>query len=125
MRKTGEHPIQTIMQEAIEKIKQSVDVNTVIGDSISTVDGSTIIPITKVSVGFVAGGGEYTASNMTPKNAEKEFPFAGGSGAGYSINPIGFIIANTKGVKYISIDNKSAYEQIFTIIKDVADKITN
>ncbi len=67
------------MGTSMESIREMVDVNTVVGDAVQTQDGSTIIPISKVSFGFVAGGGEYT---LPPR---EETPFAGGAGAGVSV----------------------------------------
>ena len=64
----------------MESIREMVDVNTVVGDPVQTQDGSTIIPISKVSFGFVAGGGDYACSGMPA-----EMPFAGGAGAGVSV----------------------------------------
>jgi len=75
------HPIESLMGTSMESIREMVDVNTVVGDPVQTQDGSTVIPISKVSFGFVAGGGEYA---MGPQKQE-ESPFAGGAGAGVSV----------------------------------------
>ena len=64
----------------MESIREMVDVNTVVGDPVKTQDGSTIIPISKVSFGFVAGGGEYSGEVQLT-----DMPFAGGAGAGVSV----------------------------------------
>ena len=66
--------IESLMRQAIAKIKDIVDTNTVIGNPINCADGTMIIPITKVTIGFIAGGGEYS-QNIPPKNAKKEYPF--------------------------------------------------
>lgn len=76
------HPIESLMGTSMESIRDMVDVNTVVGDPVQTQDGSTIIPISKVSFGFVAGGGEYTGGAIQP---HEEMPFAGGAGAGVSV----------------------------------------
>ena len=76
-----EHPIGDLMQTTLENIKDMVDVNTVIGEPIPTGSGATIIPVSKVTFGFVAGGGEYD-KNQLP---EEDKPFAGGNGAGVSV----------------------------------------
>jgi len=73
------HPIESLMGTSMESIREMVDVNTVVGDAVQTQDGSTIIPISKVSFGFVAGGGEYGPGSQEGK------PFAGGAGAGVSV----------------------------------------
>ena len=72
------HPIESLMGTSMESIREMVDVNTVVGEPVHTQDGSTIIPISKVSFGFVAGGGEY-GSVQAGENRE-DMPFAGGAG---------------------------------------------
>lgn len=119
-----EHPINKIMQESLSKIKNIIDVDTVIGSPILTVDGQTIIPITKVSVGFVAGGGEYS-QNIPCKKQKDAYPFAGGSGAGFNISPIGFLMGKGDNLKFISIDNKSSVENILKIIANLTKKIAD
>lgn len=116
--------IENLMQEAITKLKDCIDVNTVIGEPINCLDGTSIIPITKVTVGFVAGGGEYS-QNIPPKNAQKSYPFAGGSTAGFNVTPIGFLVSKDNSTKFVSIDNKNCFEDIMKIVKDVAEKIKN
>ena len=113
--------IESLMRQAMSKIKEITDVNTVIGNPIK--NGSmTIIPITKVTVGFVAGGGEYS-QNIPPKNAQKEYPFAGGSTAGVSITPIGFLIGNDDKLKLITIDNKNTFEDAMKLFGDIAKNL--
>ena len=117
------NPVEEIMTEAMSKLKSVIDVNTVVGNPITTFDGTTIIPISKVSAGFIAGGGEYNQSKDMKKNNNLDFPFAGGSGTGFSINPVGFLVETASGLKLISIDNKSAYESILEIVKNVTEKM--
>ena len=113
--------IENIMKESIEKLKDMVDSSTVIGSPIRLGD-TTIIPITKVTVGFVAGGGEYS-QNIPPKNAQKEYPFAGGSSAGISVVPIGFLIGNSGKLKLITIDGKNTFEDVMKLIGDVTKNL--
>ena len=98
------HPIESLMGVSMEQIKDMVDVNTVIGDAVQTQDGSTIIPISRVSFGFVAGGGEYAVSGA--QAGAYGLPFAGGAGAGVSIHPMGFLVCGRNGVRLLS-DRKS------------------
>ncbi len=119
----NKNPVESIMTEAMSKLKSVIDVNTVVGNPITTFDGTTIIPISKVSAGFIAGGGEYNQNKDMKKNKDLDFPFAGGSGTGFSINPVGFLVQNNNGLKLISIDNKSAYENMLEIVKNVTDKL--
>ena len=103
-----DHPIGSLMQTTLENIKDMVDVNTVVGSPITTPDGITIIPVSRVSMGFgfVAGGGEYD----TVKTADS-LPFAGGSGAGVSVQPVGFLVVGAEGVRLLPAQNMTAWER--------------
>ena len=96
------HPIENIMTTTMENIRDMIDVNTVIGEPIATADGSTVIPISRVSFGFVAGGGEYGAPKARSEAAGAEHPFAGGTGAGVTVLPLGFLVANQEQVRLLS-----------------------
>lgn len=98
----------------MESIREMVDVNTVVGDPVQTQDGSTIIPISKVSFGFVAGGGEYLCGTMRPQT--EEMPFAGGAGAGVSVHPMGFLVCSQNGVRLLSANCTSPMERIVEMI---------
>lgn len=122
MNNDNNHPINKIMEEALNKIKSIIDVNTVIGTPMTTMDGLTIIPITKVCVGFVAGGGEYS-QNIPPKKQKENYPFAGGSGAGFNVTPIGFLIGRDGNFKFISVENRNSFEKILKTINELIGKI--
>lgn len=107
------HPIESLMGTSMESIREMVDVNTVVGDPVHTQDGSTIIPISKVSFGFVAGGGEYACSSA---RADNELPFAGGSGAGVSVHPMGFLVCSANGVRMLSAGCASPMERIVEML---------
>ena len=102
------------MGTSMEIIREMVDVNTVVGDPVQTQDGSTIIPISKVSFGFVAGGGEYLCGTMRPQT--EEMPFAGGAGAGVSVHPMGFLVCSQNGVRLLSANCASPMERIVEMI---------
>lgn len=108
----NDHPIERLMDNALTKIRTFVDANTIVGDPVVTTDGVSIIPISKVTMGFLTGGGEY---------GEKisEFPFAGGSGAGVSVSPIGFLVSDGKTVKLVNIDQKNALEKLMDLVPDI------
>ncbi len=90
------------MNTSMEKIRDLVDVNTIIGEPISSPDGTTIIPISKVSFGFVSGGSDLPTS--VPKDV-----FAGGAGAGISIKPQAFIVISKDGdAKILELGGKSS-----------------
>ncbi|HOJ10715.1 MAG TPA: GerW family sporulation protein [Clostridiales bacterium] len=127
-----EHPIEGLMTTAMESIKEMVDVNTIVGDAVQAPDGTVIIPISKVSFGFAAGGGEYSGNNKGGKkdeerneegNAENsKFPFAGGSGAGVSINPVAFMVVGNGQIKLLPVNINSSVEKILDLIPELINK---
>ncbi|MBQ7655338.1 MAG: GerW family sporulation protein [Clostridia bacterium] len=114
-----EHPIGDLMQTTLENIKDMVDVNTVIGEPIPTGSGATIIPVSKVTFGFVAGGGEY-GNNQLP---EEDKPFAGGSGAGVSVQPVGFLVVQQDGVKVLPAMQPTAWERALNAAPQVMEDV--
>ncbi|WP_341278205.1 GerW family sporulation protein [Paenibacillus sp. FSL H8-0537] len=128
-----EHPIQGLMQTAMENIKEMVDVNTIVGDPVQTPDGSIIMPISKVGFGFVAGGSDMrfsgdsstsSSSSDDSHNASVVSPFGGGSGGGVSITPIAFLVVGTQGVKIVPLDNNThLLERIIDSTPYVFDKV--
>ncbi len=128
----AEHPIQGLMQTAMENIKEMVDVNTIVGDPVETPDGTVIMPISKVGFGFAAGGSEFqtdqdrgAGSNRAGgEQAAVALPFGGGSGGGVSITPIAFLVVGTQGIKVVPLDNQThIYEKIIDLAPQVVDKI--
>lgn len=109
----SEHPIEALMKTTMESIKDMVDVNTIVGDAVETLDGTVIIPISKVSFGFASGGGEYIdirnkKREGTIENVNKEqFPFAGGAGAGVSVQPVAFMVVGNGEIKLMSVDQNA------------------
>ena len=102
-----------IIENTLSKLKEMVDVNTVMGTPIETAAGVTIIPITKVSVGLATAGLDYFSKNLPEKLQEKEASnFAGGGGSGVSVQPVGFLVIKQNGnVELLSVaaaSNKTA-----------------
>ncbi len=116
-----QHPIQSLMGTSMESIREMVDVNTVIGDAVQTQDGSTVIPISKVSFGFVAGGGEYSAGAAAP--GADGLPFAGGAGAGVSVQPVGFLVCTANGVRLLSASCASPMERVVEMIPQALESL--
>ena len=102
-----ERKIESLVDVSLEKIRGLIDVNCVIGSAITMPDGTSIIPISKVSVGFVAGGGEY--NDLNAKRNSADFPMAGGTGGGFTVSPIGFFVADKNKFKLIRADKSTAY----------------
>lgn len=121
MENMGQHPIEELMKTAMESIKEMVDVNTIVGDAVQTVDGTVIIPVSKVAFGFAAGGGEYSNT----KRAESSvFPFAGGSGAGVSISPVAFmIVGRNNTIKMIPASPHAALDRALDNIPNIIEQV--
>lgn len=130
------HPIQGLMQTAMENIKEMVDVNTIVGDPVETPDGSVIMPISKVGFGFAAGGSEFKVEGGSGRSqagqgqgqgqeqAAVALPFGGGSGGGVSITPIAFLVVGSHGVKVVPLDNNThLYEKMIDLAPQVVEKI--
>lgn len=110
------HPIEGIMGVSMEKIREMVDVNTIIGDPINS-EGTTIIPVSKVSFGFASGG-----SDLPTAAAEK---FAGGAGAGVTVKPVAFIVIKADGdVQLMELGGKtSPVEGVIDAIPGLIEKL--
>ncbi len=118
------HPIEGLMNTAMQSIKEMVDVNTVVGDAVETNDGTVIIPVSQVACGFAAGGGEYDASGSAG-GKNQELPFAGGSGAGVSVKPVGFLVVRMNDVRLISTSGNMLAERLIDIVPQMVDKLEN
>ena len=126
-----EHPIEVLMSATMDSIQDMIDVNTIIGDPIETSNNVVIIPISKVSFGFAAGGSEFseeTIDEYTRKDKDEEeikykLPFGGGAGAGVSINPIAFIIVQEKNVKLLPVNHSSTIDRLLDYVPDLFEKI--
>lgn len=113
-----EHPIGSLMDTTMEKIKEMIDVNTIIGEPITSPDGTLIIPVSKVSYGFAAGGSDL------PTKKENKDCFGGGSGAGVTIQPVAFLTVYQGDVRLVSVDrDEGAADKLVNMIPDVLKKV--
>ena len=121
----GEHPIEALMKTAMESIKEMVDVNTVVGDPVETPDGSVIIPVSRVSCGFAAGGSEFgaeeEAAGSGPGKEGAGLPFGGGSGAGVSVQPVGFLVVGQGQIRLLPVDGNLVLDRLI----DMAPQLFN
>ena len=118
-----EHPFNKIMETVLSNIKQMVDVNTIVGDAITTPDGITIIPVSKVSFGFASGGADMA---KPPANVamEKNSVMGIGNGAGVSITPIAFLVVVNGTVKLMPITVESnTVDKMIDAIPNFIDKV--
>lgn len=128
------HPIEGLMDSAMKNLKEMTDVNTIVGKSIETVNGTVIIPISKVCFGFAAGGSEFNGETIDQYSKEGmdediiyRLPFGGGSGACVNISPVGFIVVSgtdeTKCPKFIPVDHCNAIDKLLDYVPNILDKI--
>lgn len=113
--------VPNMLENTIAKIREMVDVNSVIGTPITTPDGVTIIPISKVSVGFGGGGSDFVSRNVN----HHENPFGGGAGGGVKINPIAFLIVKDGNVRMLPVaaPANTTADRIVEMVPDTLDKI--
>ena len=119
----GENRIKEVMAETIKSMRLLVDVDVVIGKPIESNSHLTIIPLTKVTMGFVSGGGEYY-SELREIKKNNEYPFAGGAGSGLNVQPIGFLVIDEKHVDVVKIEAKSSLEKLKEAVPEVAKFIS-
>lgn len=117
----ADHPIEALMKTAMESIKDMVDVNTVVGDPVETPDGNVIIPISRVSCGFAAGGSEFQSGDEN--NGEKSLPFGGGSGAGVSVQPMGFLVVGGNQVRLLPVDSNMIFDRLIDLVPQVVNQV--
>lgn len=111
--------LPNMLENTIAKIKEMIDVNSVIGAPITTPDGVTIIPVSKVSVGFGGGGSDYAKSSSDA--------FGGGAGGGMSVTPICFLIVSGGNVRMmpVPVAANTTADRIVEMVPDTLDKIVS
>lgn len=112
------HPINGLMETSLQNLRSLVDANTVIGESITTPDGTVIIPVSKVSFGFASGGSDIPSSKVGE-------PFGGGAGGGVSVQPMAFLVVKDGKVDLLQInDSKNTADRIVGLMPEMFDKIS-
>ena len=122
----SDHPIQGLMSTAMESIKNMVDVNTIVGDAVEAPDGTVIIPISKVSFGFAAGGSEFgglLGNKCEEGKPTEKMAFGGGSGAGVSIQPVAFMVVGQGQMKLMPVTNNSSLDKLLEFVPELIEKI--
>lgn len=118
------HPINDLMSTTLQKIREMVDTNTIVGQPIHTEDGVTLIPVSKLSFGFASGGTDFTTKNQKP---EAKNSFGGGSGAGVNIAPVAFLVVKNGNVRLLPVAPPPAntVDRVVEMVPDMFDKVTD
>ncbi len=113
----AEKPVQELMASALEKMRDLVDSNTIIGSPINTQDGTTILPISKISFGFVSGGTDF--ASKTQKDL-----FGGAASSGASITPVGFLVIKDGNVRLMQLaEGGATIDRLVNMVPEVIDKV--
>ena len=113
-----DRPLERLMENSYSGLKSILSADTVLGSPIVTNDGVSIIPVCKITMGFLTGGGEYGVNTDF-----SDLPFAGGSGTGMSVTPIGFLTCDKSHVKIVSFDDKSAIEYLAQTVPELVKAV--
>ena len=113
--------LPNMLENTIAKIREMVDVSSVVGDPITTPDGVTIIPISKVSIGFGGGGSDFVSKNVN----KQENPFGGGVGAGVKVTPVAFLVVKEGSVRMLPVATpaNTTADRLVEMVPDTLDKI--
>ncbi len=124
-----EHPIEGLMLAAMDSIRDMIEVDTIIGDTIQVQENVNIIPISKVSFGFAAGGSEFKGESIEDykrredeENISYRNPFGGGSGAGVSIKPVAFLVVQGENVKLLPVEHNCTIDRIIDYMPELCEK---
>ena len=114
-------PISELMETTMQKVKEMVDANMIVGEPITTVDGITLIPVSKLSFGFAGGGSDFS-KKQEPKDA-----FGGGIGAGVNIVPVAFIVVKGESIRMLHVapPSDSTVDRIIDTVPEIFDKVTD
>ena len=117
------HTLSNMIENTLAKVKEMISVNDVVGTPITTPEGVTIIPISKVSVGFGGGGSDFVSKNAN----KQENPFGGGVGGGVNVTPVAFIIIKGDSVRMLPVaaPANTTADRVVELVPDVLDKISN
>ncbi|KXG74131.1 putative spore protein YtfJ [Fervidicola ferrireducens] len=120
------HPIENLMKTAMESIKDMVNVNTIIGDAVEAPDGTVIIPVSRVTFGFAAGGSEFFGKGGQAKDRNEEAekkPFGGGSGAGVSVQPVAFMVVGQGQIRLLPVHQNAMWERVIDLAPQILEQL--
>ena len=118
-----QHPIDELMSTTMQKLREIADVNTIVGKPIQA-GNVTIIPISRLTVGFASGGSDFVSKNQKP---EADNSFGGGSGAGMNLSPVAFLIVKGDTVRLMPVAPSAAttVDRVVEMVPEVVDKVTD
>ena len=118
-----QHPIDDLMSTTMQKLREIADVNTIVGKPIQA-GNVTIIPISRLTVGFASGGSDFVSKNQKP---DHDNAFGGGSGAGMNLSPVAFLIVKGDTVKLMPVAPPAAttVDRVVEMVPEVVDKVTD
>ncbi len=116
------HPLSEMITSTMEKLQTLIDTNTVIGDPVTTPDGTTVIPITRVTYGIAGGGSDFTTKTQRGNSAN---PFGGGAGASVTVTPVSFLVIKDGLTRMIPVAQpaNTTFERVVEKAPEVVDKI--
>ena len=114
-------PISELMETTMQKVREMIDANTIVGEPLATADGITLIPVSKLSFGFAGGGSDFA------KKPEPPGGFGGGIGAGVKIEPVAFIVVRGENVRLLNVTPPAAttVDRIIETVPEMFDKVTD
>ncbi len=120
----AEHPIEGLMDTAMSNIKAMVDVNTIVGNAVTTPDNTVIIPISTVSFGFAAGGSEVSGKKNNVIDGAQQPLFGGGAGGGANVKPVAFLVVGGGNVRLLPItETSSPVDKLIDLMPEMVDKV--
>ncbi len=123
---SDKHPIEGLMGSALQGLREMIDVNAIVGAPINTPDGSVIMPISKVALGFGVGGSEFPKNKKLLSDGEDPSNmFGGGTGGGLSLTPVGFLIVGNGKIRMVPVsEQNSIYDRIIDAVPTAIDKVS-
>lgn len=123
-----QQPVEALMRTTMESIKKMIDVNTVVGDPVQAKDGTVAIPISRVCYAFVAGGGDLVSKCEAEEGSTEEefcYPFAGGTGAGVTIQPVAFLTSSNGQLRMLPVTYNTTVDRIIDMVPNFIENIEN
>lgn len=117
------YPMDSVMRHTMENLKEMVAVNTILGEPVETPDGSVILPVSRVSFGFAAGGTEFQTATSGRREEAQTSPFGGGSGAGMSVSPVAFLVVGKGEVRLLPVDANPIYDRLIDLAPRLVDRL--